>query len=57
MFFFIATTCDLKVYGETSFDMVAQMIDEVNLGPHETFMDLGSGMCLLIFVKVLELSL
>jgi len=31
------------VYGETSFDMVAQMIDEVSLESHETFMDLGSG--------------
>ena len=35
------------MYGETSFDMVAQMIDEVSLESHETFMDLGSGMCVL----------
>uniref|UniRef100_UPI00358DF8A1 histone-lysine N-methyltransferase, H3 lysine-79 specific isoform X2 n=1 Tax=Myxine glutinosa TaxID=7769 RepID=UPI00358DF8A1 len=32
-----------EVYGETSFDLVAQMIDEVHMGEDDTFVDLGSG--------------
>lgn len=32
-----------EVYGETSFDLVAQIIDEVELMEDDTFVDLGSG--------------
>ncbi|XP_033103576.1 histone-lysine N-methyltransferase, H3 lysine-79 specific-like isoform X2 [Anneissia japonica] len=32
-----------EVYGETSYDLVAQMIEEVNLNPEDNFIDLGSG--------------
>eukprot|EP00794_Sanderia_malayensis_P007997 gene7996-8856_t len=32
-----------EVYGETSFDMVAQMVEEVHMGPADKFIDLGSG--------------
>ncbi|XP_032243303.2 histone-lysine N-methyltransferase, H3 lysine-79 specific isoform X2 [Nematostella vectensis] len=32
-----------EVYGETSFDLVAQMIREVPMGREKTFIDLGSG--------------
>ncbi|KAK3731060.1 hypothetical protein QZH41_019219 [Actinostola sp. cb2023] len=32
-----------EVYGETSFDLVAQMIKEVPMDPNKTFIDLGSG--------------
>ncbi|XP_041913428.1 histone-lysine N-methyltransferase, H3 lysine-79 specific isoform X3 [Alosa sapidissima] len=32
-----------EVYGETSFDLVAQIIDEVELMEEDTFVDLGSG--------------
>lgn len=31
------------VYGETSFDLIAQMIDQINLTKDDVFMDLGSG--------------
>ncbi|GCB73549.1 hypothetical protein scyTo_0002628 [Scyliorhinus torazame] len=32
-----------EVYGETSFDLVAQMIDEIKMTEDDTFVDLGSG--------------
>lgn len=32
-----------EVYGETSFDLVAQMIKEVPMSPDDLFIDLGSG--------------
>ncbi|XP_071953003.1 uncharacterized protein [Antedon mediterranea] len=32
-----------EVYGETSYDLVAQMIEEVNLTSDDNFIDLGSG--------------
>ncbi|XP_066257219.1 histone-lysine N-methyltransferase, H3 lysine-79 specific-like [Euwallacea similis] len=31
------------VYGETSFDLIVQMIDQINLTKDDVFMDLGSG--------------
>jgi H3 lysine-79-specific histone-lysine N-methyltransferase len=31
------------VYGETSFELVAQMLDLLNLNPNDSFVDLGSG--------------
>lgn len=43
-----------EVYGETSFDLVAQMIDEIKMTEDDLFVDLGSGECL---VAVFELSL
>jgi [histone H3]-lysine79 N-trimethyltransferase len=33
----------LQVYGETSFDLVLQMIQQVNPTAEDTFIDLGSG--------------
>ena len=33
-----------KVYGETSFDMVAQILEECHKQAEEIFVDLGSGM-------------
>lgn len=32
-----------EVYGETSFDMIAQILDEVQANNEQTFLDLGSG--------------
>lgn len=32
-----------EVYGETSFDLVAQIIDEMEMMEDDTFVDLGSG--------------
>lgn len=32
-----------EVYGETSFDLVAQIIDEIEMMEEDTFVDLGSG--------------
>lgn len=32
-----------EVYGETSFDLVAQIIDEMEMMEEDTFVDLGSG--------------
>ncbi|XP_022101662.1 histone-lysine N-methyltransferase, H3 lysine-79 specific-like isoform X2 [Acanthaster planci] len=32
-----------EVYGETSFDLVAQMLEHVEISPDDTFIDLGSG--------------
>uniref|UniRef100_A0A8C7XP81 Histone-lysine N-methyltransferase, H3 lysine-79 specific n=1 Tax=Oryzias sinensis TaxID=183150 RepID=A0A8C7XP81_9TELE len=32
-----------EVYGETSFDLVAQIIDEIDMMEDDTFVDLGSG--------------
>ena len=32
-----------EVYGETSFDLVAQMIDEIKMTEDDLFVDLGSG--------------
>ena len=33
-----------EVYGETSFELINQMIDQISpIGPDNTFLDLGSG--------------
>ncbi len=32
-----------EVYGETSFDLIAQMIKKLEITEHDTFIDLGSG--------------
>lgn len=32
-----------QVYGETSFELIAQMIEFVSIGKDDTFIDLGSG--------------
>ncbi len=32
-----------EVYGETSFELVEQMIGELNLNENDVFLDLGSG--------------
>ena len=32
-----------QVYGETSFDMVAQILEEIQVNSDQTFVDLGSG--------------
>lgn len=32
-----------EVYGETSFDLVCQMVDQINISPDDIFVDLGSG--------------
>lgn len=32
-----------EVYGETSFDLVCQMIDQIDISTEDTFIDLGSG--------------
>ena len=34
-----------EVYGETSFDLVAQIIGEMEMMEDDTFVDLGSGQC------------
>ena len=34
----------LQVYGETSFELVDQMIKSIEFSGHDTFVDLGSGM-------------
>lgn len=39
-----------EVYGETSFDLVAQIIDEMEMMEDDTFVDLGSGKSALLFV-------
>uniref|UniRef100_A0A8C4N260 Histone-lysine N-methyltransferase, H3 lysine-79 specific n=1 Tax=Eptatretus burgeri TaxID=7764 RepID=A0A8C4N260_EPTBU len=44
-----------EVYGETSFDLVAQMIDEVHMGEDDTFVDLGSGKWLSLIPKIVQL--
>ena len=33
----------LQVYGETSYDLISQMIDRVNVTEDDVFIDLGSG--------------
>lgn len=33
----------LQVYGETSYDLICQMIDEINITSDDIFLDLGSG--------------
>lgn len=32
-----------EVYGETSYDLICQMIDQIPIGPDDVFIDLGSG--------------
>ena len=32
-----------EVYGETSFEFIAQMVDQIGLNANDTFIDLGSG--------------
>lgn len=32
-----------EVYGETSFELIEQMIDSIEFGEDDTFVDLGSG--------------
>ena len=39
-----------KVYGETSFELVAQMIKEVPMSRNDVFIDLGSGKSCLKFM-------
>lgn len=31
------------MYGETSYDLVCQMIDQIEITPDDVFIDLGSG--------------
>ena len=38
----------LQVYGETSFELVHQMIKSIDFNEETTFIDLGSGMYLSI---------
>lgn len=33
----------LQVYGETSYELVCQMIDQIDIGAEDVFVDLGSG--------------
>lgn len=33
----------LQVYGETSYDLICQLIDNINMTEDDTFIDLGSG--------------
>lgn len=33
----------LQVYGETSYDLICQMIDQINITKEDVFIDLGSG--------------
>lgn len=35
--------CGLQVYGETSYDLVCQMIDQIEITKDDIFVDLGSG--------------
>ena len=35
--------CCIQVYGETSFDLVCQMIDTIGVKEDDVFIDLGSG--------------
>lgn len=42
-----------EVYGETSFDLVAQMIDEIKMTEDDTFVDLGSGKKFYYFIKII----
>ncbi len=32
-----------EVYGETSFELICQMIDQIEISPEDVFIDLGSG--------------
>lgn len=34
---------DFQVYGETSYDLVCQMIDQIKITRDDIFVDLGSG--------------
>lgn len=43
-----------EVYGETSFDLVAQIIDEIDMMEDDTFVDLGSGWFYFLFLFCLE---
>lgn len=33
----------LQVYGETSFELICQMIEQIEISPEDVFVDLGSG--------------
>jgi len=44
--------CLCQVYGETSFELVDQMIKSINFSSQDTFVDLGSGKCTAFFVGV-----
>lgn len=35
----------LQVYGETSYELVTQMIDSLGVSDDDIFLDLGSGEC------------
>ena len=35
--------CSLQVYGESSYDLICQVIDNANISDCDTFIDLGSG--------------
>jgi len=39
--------CNWQVYGETSYELVMQMIEELKLTEDDIFIDLGSGMFLM----------
>ena len=39
-----------EVYGETSFDLVDQMLKELKLTEDDVFLDLGSGKCITVYV-------
>lgn len=36
-------SCGSQVYGETSYDLVCQMIDQIEITKDDVFVDLGSG--------------
>ncbi len=38
-----------QVYGETSFELIAQILETVDIGSDDFFIDLGSGMFLIVF--------
>ena len=42
--------CLCQVYGETSFELVDQMIKSIDFSSQDTFVDLGSGKCTAFFV-------
>lgn len=39
----LTMTYVLQVYGETSYELVCQMIDQINISAEDVFVDLGSG--------------
>ena len=43
----VILTLSLQVYGETSFELVAQVIKLTKMTENDVFVDLGSGECLM----------